>query len=268
MKSTFEIDYNSLYDLYIVQNLSLTELGEKFNVSRDVIYGKVKKYNIKKDKHTSAKCRQRIAEVTNLKKYGVKNVSQCEEIHQKKIQTCRKHFGTDYPSQSLNWRNKVNEHYQKIYGCDWSTQRKNYWEIVDKDSWLNHQWETKRKNNSFNKSSVEEGYYELLLSKFNSEDIIRQYSDDRYPFKCDFYIKSIDLFIEINYWWHHGPHPFNENNPDDIRLLEVYKEKSKKSKSYAEAVRIWSLYDPLKFKVAKNNNLNYKAIYMEGEFYG
>lgn len=267
MKSRFDIDYDSLYDLYIEQNLSLTEIGQKFNVSRDIIYNKVKSYNIKKDKQTSMKCRQRIAEATNLKKYGVKNVSQCPEIHQRKIDACRKHFGTDYPSQSDNWKIKTNKHYQELFGCDWNTQRADFWDIVDKDSWLNHQWQTKRKNNSFNKSSIEDDYYQLLLTEFNEDDIIRQYSDDRYPFKCDFYIKSLDLFIEVNYWWHHGPHPFHENDYNDIKLLEQLKQKSKNSKSYIEAVRIWSLYDPLKLKTAKDNNLNYKMIYPEGEFY-
>ena len=56
-----------------------------------------------------------------------------------------------------------------------------------------------KKNNSFNKSKEEEKYYSYLLHLYSSEDIVRQYYDkDRYPFHCDFYIKSEDLFIEVN----------------------------------------------------------------------
>ena len=59
-------------------------------------------------------------------------------------------------------------------------------------------YKTKKQNHSFNTSSYEDVFYSKLLLIFDSEDIIRQYYDDRYPFNCDFYIKSKDLFIELN----------------------------------------------------------------------
>ena len=43
----------------------------------------------------------------------------------------------------------------------------------------------------------------LKIIKGN-EDIIRQYKSDLYPFACDFYIPSLDLYIECNYHWTHG----------------------------------------------------------------
>ena len=56
-----------------------------------------------------------------------------------------------------------------------------------------------KKNNSYGKSREEDNYYKQLLSIYSSEDIVRQYYDkERYPFHCDFYIKSEDLFIEFN----------------------------------------------------------------------
>lgn len=58
---------------------------------------------------------------------------------------------------------------------------------------------THRKNNSFNNSKPEISLRKILVEIFNENDIITEYSDDpRYPFKCDFYIKSEDLFIELN----------------------------------------------------------------------
>ena len=52
--------------------------------------------------------------------------------------------------------------------------------------------------NSYN-SKAEKDEYKLLLQKFNPEDIISQYyNKERYPFKCDFYIKTIDTYIEVN----------------------------------------------------------------------
>ena len=53
----------------------------------------------------------------------------------------------------------------------------------------------------------------MLLIIFEKDDIIRQYYDkDRYPFNCDFYIKSKDLFIEYQGHPSHGYCPFNRNN--------------------------------------------------------
>lgn len=57
---------------------------------------------------------------------------------------------------------------------------------------------TRKKNNSFNKSKVEEDLYTQLLIENKDKTIYRQYKDDRYPYYCDFYILEDDLFIELN----------------------------------------------------------------------
>lgn len=135
---------------------------------------------------------------------------------------------------------------------------------------------TKRKNNTFRGSKDEEEFYNLLLQKFKKEDIERQYSDERYPFPCDFYIKSLDLFIELNLFWVHGGHPFNPLDEEDCLQLEKIKSKKKiyinsKGKehknSYYMAEVTWAVRDPLKLKTALINKLNYTAIYTKGEMY-
>lgn len=66
---------------------------------------------------------------------------------------------------------------------------------------------TKRKHGTFNTSEPEQLTYELLIKTFGENDVIRQYNNDsRYPFSVDFYIKSLDLFIECNYSWTHKGH--------------------------------------------------------------
>ena len=55
------------------------------------------------------------------------------------------------------------------------------------------------KNSKANSSRKENEIYNKLLLYFNKDDIIRLYECDyRYPYECDFYIKSLDLFIEYN----------------------------------------------------------------------
>ena len=108
-------------------------------------------------------------------------------------------------------------------------------------------------------SKTELEFYKYLISKFEKDDIIYDYMSDLYPFKCDFYIKSLDLYIELNSLWTHGGHPFNKNDNKDSAKLNLWK--SKQNKYYDIAVNVWSVSDVRKRNVAKRNNLNYIEIF-------
>ena len=84
---------------------------------------------------------------------------------------------------------------------------------------------------------------------------------EQYPFKCDFYIKKYDLYIEIQGTWHHGKHPFNENDVNDIKLLEKWKEESLIKSQYKRAINIWVIKDPMKRKIVKDNKLNWIEVF-------
>ena len=94
----------------------------------------------------------------------------------------------------------------------------------------------------------------MKILKCKYSDIIRQYSSDLYPYLCDFYIPSLNLYIELNNHWTHGPHPFDPNNEEDIKLLEYWK--SKNTKFYDNAIKTWTERDVNKRQIAFNNNLN------------
>lgn len=121
----------------------------------------------------------------------------------------------------------------------------------------------KKQNNSLKTSNLEDEGYLKLLTKF--PDAIHHYTiDHRYPFECDYYIPSLDLFIECHYFWTHGKEPFDKNN---IKHLETLKKwKNKNTKFFNNAIKVWTYYDPLKLKTFQDNNLNYKIFYAEKEF--
>ena len=112
---------------------------------------------------------------------------------------------------------------------------------------------TKRKNNSFNISKQENKSYILLKKKYL--DVITQYKSKEYPFICDFYIPSLDLYIECNYHWTHGGHPYNSNCDNDVLLVENWKQK--KTKYYNNAIITWTIRDINKRNIVKQNKLNY-----------
>ena len=122
--------------------------------------------------------------------------------------------------------------------------------------------ETKRKNNTLNTSKPENVLYKSLCEEFGKENVIRNFKDkSRYPYYCDFYIKSEDLFIELNAHWTHGPKAFNETDSECLKLLNEWEEKAKTSQFYQNAIKTWTIRDVEKLKIARSNNLNYKVIY-------
>lgn len=121
---------------------------------------------------------------------------------------------------------------------------------------------TKRKNNSFNTSKPEDEYYKYLCSIYGVSNVRRNYRDkERYNHRCDFYIISEDLFIELNLHWTHGRVPFNPNDEFCINQLNIWKEKAKTSKFYENAINTWTVLDVNKLKDAKKSGINYLVIY-------
>ena len=134
------------------------------------------------------------------------------------------------------------------YGFEFATQTK---EVQDKI------YKTKKKNHTVNSSKIEQNMYIMLVEYFGENDVIHQYKkDDRYPFVCDFYIKSLDLFIELNASWTHGGHWFG-TSLNDQNTLKEWLVKAENSTYYKAAIQTWTIRDVKKKQTAIDNNLNY-----------
>lgn len=114
------------------------------------------------------------------------------------------------------------------------------------------------------RSSTELFVLDLLCKRFGYDDVYYQYGfkpfDKRYPFSCDFYIKSQDLFIELNYYYVHGYHWFDSNDSKDLKRLALLQ--SKDSTAYARAIETWTKLDVKKRNCAKNSKLNYLVFWV------
>ena len=153
------------------------------------------------------------------------------------------------------------------YGVD------NYSKTLYVDKIVKKRYNTMKKNKSFNRRSKSEiRCFELLKTKF--PDVEHSYYDkERYPFNCDMYVPSQDLFIECHFGFAHGGEPFDSNDIKHLKEIEKCKIKQKefrfdgkKKDGYAEKIKVWTESDPKKLKTFINNKLNYKIFYKESEF--
>lgn len=179
-------------------------------------------------------------EKQNLKKYGCKIPSQLKFFQEKQINSMIKHYGVPFYTQSDDYKQKYSDIQEKRHN-------------------------SLRRNHSYNTSKAEEYFYSKIIEVFPKTK--RQYKSKMYPFYCDFYIPELDVYVELNFNWTHGEHPFNIQDEKDTDKLKSWTLKARKLNStfYKEAGETWIISDPYKQAVAKINNLNYYAVYTEEE---
>lgn len=213
-----------------------------------VVCGKEIRRNIKINEkyptHCSNKCLsmdpvvQKHKEDAYERKYGngIVNPFQSKEVIDKIDQTNLRKYGVKRFTQTNEFRNLVTEKHD-------ATEAKKI--------------ATHSLNNSFNDSKPEVEIFNLIRNVY--PDVKRHFSSKSYPFSCDFYIPSTDTYVEYNGTWTHGKHPFNRNNPDDVRLYEAWRDK--RSKYYDNAIYVWTNLDVRKRECAKQNNLKFVELW-------
>ena len=169
---------------------------------------------------------------------------------------------------------------RKRYNVDNYAQTQMYKDLYKNEDWLRNKIhkanQTMIKNKTYKKPSKPENkIYNILLNKFGINDTTRQFISNLYHFKCDFYIKSLDLYIECHFSQYHQGKPFVIDSKQDwIKLLclelnaiKLIKQKGYKIKNqYENMIYTWTNLDVKKLKALKKNNLNYKIFYTEKEF--
>lgn len=224
-----------------------------------------------------------------LLKYGVENQFQREEVKEKIQQHHLIKYGHESHTQSIEWKEKEKTKLLNKYGVENQFQRKEIKEKIKQvllerygvthyskcEQSKQHmsivasscEFQTKRnntlrKNNTWRSSKAEIYIYNELIKYF--KDVKKQYSSDLYPFACDFYIPSIDTYIEYNGSDLHNHRPYT-NSEDDLKEVSLLIEKSNKIKQktkkpktrYDQRIYVWTDLDVRKRNIAKQNNLNF-----------
>ena len=232
------------------------ETREKLNTTNLIRYGATNPYG-------SKEIRTKIKK-HNLEKYGVENPfcidgvneraiknSHSDKANNKRKQTCIEKYGNEYHIASDAIRQKSINTYQERYGVSNAYSIPEIHQKAVNNSLASH-------NDNGNHSSWETLLENALITK--NIKYTKQYRDDRYPYYCNFYLPDNDEFIEINGFWMHGNHYFNENNEEDINILNKWKAKSD-NKMYVSAIDIWTKSDLEKRDCALKNKLNYTVLW-------
>ena len=210
-----------------------------------------------------------------LEKYGVDSVFKVQKFRNQSLDTCIKKYASDEDDinsivnigQLKYVKDKIKNTCLEKYGVENPMQTQYYKNLISSILSSNEIQEkiynTKLLNNSFNISYQEDVCFDLLKEKYS--DCIRQYKSDLYPFNCDFYIPSLDLYIEYNGSHYHHYHPFDINDDNDINELNRLKEKANNSNAhkngkksqYDNIIYTWTILDVKKRNIAQQNNLNY-----------
>lgn len=222
---------NSLFEKYGVNSTwKIQNIQDKIIQTCLERYGKERYNNPEKIKHTM------------LSEYGVEGNFGRECVREKSLKTCIERYGDAHYNNQDKHKQTLTERYEV----------KNVMQIPGVLDKIN---QTKRLNNTFNTSQIEE-LFKIYLDS-NNIKYEYQYKCDRYPFNCDFYIKEYDLFIEIQANWCHGKHPYDPEKDNEI--VKIWRNKN--TKYYNNAIETWTIRDVKKRNIAKENNLNYLEIF-------
>lgn len=209
---------------------------------------------------------------TNIERYGVENPQQNEEIKLKTQCTNLKKYGAEYTFQSKFIQEKINkttlEKYGTInptafgselykqnmiknFGVDNPLKSEEIKEKVRATNIERYGFDNPAKNEEIKQKmhdtlwknggyiKAEDRCYNLLLEKY--PEALRNYKSEKYSYRCDFYIPSLDLYIELNAFYMHGGHWYNKNDPKDIKQVEKWKEQNTEQSIYA--IHIWTESD-------------------------
>lgn len=218
---------DELYDLYVVQQMTSKEIGELFNCSSKTVRNTLYRMGIPVRQNGEA-----------VKLERSKWSTQKEQARSRKF--------------IQNWNNKSQEEREEI--------TKKRIKNINSDLAIQKARETKFLNGSYKISKSENNFYNKLKLFIQQDDIIRGYIDNRYPFNCDFYIKSKDLFIEYQGHQTHGTKPYDELDLDSINDLEELT-----LRGYSTTTL--TIRDPNKLKIAKQNKINLLLIYPKNDTY-
>lgn len=225
-----EMDKEKLYKLYIIDNLTKAEISSQLGVSIKVVSRNLKEYNIKKSKDLFYKKIKQI----NMQKYGVENISQLNEVKEKKKEKSIKKFGVDNISKSEEVKLKKKQKSLEKYGTECVLQSEEIKRRIKQT--------TKEKygvDNPMKCQSVKDKSKQTCFKKYGVE----------HPMKCQLVKEKLgNVFIQ-------------KYGTKNISSLPMIKEKIKKTNALKYGTNFPTSREEVKQKIIKTNLEKYGVPY-------
>lgn len=193
LKEKYDIDYKSILFILNLNHIEIRNSSES-----------AKKISVKKHKDTC------------LKKYGVENVSQTDEIKKKKEQTFLEHYGVDNIWKLSGYNKKCRELYPEVYEelmMKFHQGRDKYFKNITPEEKVRREqkrYDTEVKNGRF------QSKLEIRICKIFEElnfSYTRQFHIKGYSHPYDFHLCDSKILIEVNGdYWHANPKIYDENH--------------------------------------------------------
>jgi len=128
---------------------------------------------------------------TCQQRYGVFSIMQLLTIKEKRQKRSLDRWGVAHPMQNHSLKEKRNRTVKNIYGVDF---------LFQSEMFSKRRHETMKRNGTYGKSKPEDRLYEILCEIFKKDNIERQKLVYKWP--IDFYVKSIDTYVQYDGYWH------------------------------------------------------------------
>lgn len=168
---------------------------------------------------------------TCLAKFGVESPGFAPSVRAACVATSLRHYGTEHPMQSATLKASIDHAV-----------------ITAK------RHETMKRNGTYGKSRQEDKFFEQLVTKFGADDIARSVSVNGWS--IDFFIKSIDTYVQFDgVYWHGLNRPLenirSSTAPRDRVILKTHERDQEQNVWFAaHAMRLVRVTDK-QFKGAK-----------------
>ena len=223
-----------------IKKTTFEHYGVECNLQADVIKAQIKKTCTKlygvdcalklracREKTNQASKSQEVQEKikqTNVQRYGAETPFKAKSCREKAKQTCKLHHGAEYPLQCTHIKAKQEKTCERIYGfknaakaertkkkikdtnitrygSTCSFQAPHLAEKCHSKETSTKRHQTMKKNGTYRKSNPENDCYVLLCKSYGQENIERQTRIN--DWNIDFYIKSINVYIQLDgVYWH------------------------------------------------------------------
>ena len=266
-KLSQQVSKEELYNLYIIENKSFETLVDLFNVKRGLLKRLLNQYDIHKDPKARAKnntCKRTPEQVkavalksSETQKKNWANRSSLEKELWSEKQKNSHHTQEYHDKQSKIIKEAVKKAKEadpekfEIRNTQRSLSCKKTWQgnkaLIEQQK-LSAKKNRLARKNQLCRTKAEQKLYETLIKIYSD----LQYDvkvNDKYPYYCDFYIPSLELFIELQAHPSHGRLPINKLSVDEY------------SKYSAKWVDVFARRDVEKINKAKKNNINLIRIY-------